>query len=103
MKVWEIISETKMSWGRTDATTRGGNTKLKFRCTSGPRKSRIVSKPSQCHQPIDIAQAQKMKTTRARTKPTQARRQSRTKSINTATSLVRKLNQTSKSQPKPGH
>jgi len=101
MKVWEIITEVKMAWARSNPTARGGSTKLKFRCTTGPRKSRTVSSPAQCHQPIDIAQAQKMKTTRARTAPTQARRQSRTKSINTASSLIKKLNQTGKSQPKP--
>jgi hypothetical protein len=101
MKVWEIISEVKMAWARTNPTARGGATKLKFRCTTGPRKSRTVSHPSQCHQPIDIAKAQKMKTTRARTSVQQARRQSRTKSINTASSLIKKLNQTGKGQPKP--
>lgn len=101
MKVWEIISEVKMAWARTNPTSRGGGTKLKFRCTTGPRKSRTVSHPSKCYDHPDVAQAQRMKTTRARTAPTQARRQSRTKSINTASSLVKKLNRTGKSQPKP--
>jgi hypothetical protein len=99
----DIYTETaKMVWGVGKHTARGGETKLKFRCTSGPRASRQVSHPSKCSQPIDIAQAQRMKTTRARTGPTQARRQQRTKSINTASNLAARLNNPGKpKQPKP--
>jgi len=81
-----------MVWGRGKSTARGGTVKMKFRCPSGPRKSRQVSHPSKCWDHPNIAQAQLMKTTRARTGPQQARRQSRTKNINTATRLVRRLN-----------
>jgi hypothetical protein len=81
-----------MVWGRGKSTARGGTVKMKFRCPSGPRKSRQVSHPSKCWDQPNIAQAQRMKTTRARTGPQQARRQSRTKNINTATRLVRRLN-----------
>ena len=81
-----------MVWGRGKSTARGGTVKMKFRCPSGPRKSRQVSHPSKCWDHPNIAQAQRMKTTRARTGPQQARRQSRTKNINTATRLVRRLN-----------
>ena len=86
------IWEAQLVWGRTKPTPRGGVPKLKFRCTSGPRKSRQVSHPSKCFDHPNIARSQQMKTTRARTAPTQARRQSRTKKINTASRLVRKLN-----------
>ena len=81
-----------MVWGRGKSTARGGTVKMKFRCPSGQRKSRQVSHPSKCWDHPNIAQAQRMKTTRARTGPQQARRQSRTKNINTATRLVRRLN-----------
>ena len=81
-----------MVWGRGKSTARGGTVKMKFRCPSGPRKSRQVSHPSKCWDHPNIAQAQRMKTTRARTGPQEARRQSRTKNINTATRLVRRLN-----------
>lgn len=91
----------KMVWGVKHHTTRGGQASLKYRCTSGPRKSRQVSHPSKCFAHPNVAQAQRMKTTRARTKPTQARRQSRTKSINTAHQLITKLNQGTTGQPKP--
>jgi hypothetical protein len=92
MRAREFITEVEVAFGRDHATTRGGDVKMKFRCTSGPRKSRLVSHPSKCHTPIDVAQAQRMKTTRARTAPTQARRATRTKQINTATKLVTRLN-----------
>jgi hypothetical protein len=81
-----------MVWGRGKTTPRHGTVKMKYRCPAGPRKSRQVKHPSDCYKQYDVAQAQRMKTTRARTGPQQARRQSRTKNINTATKLVRRLN-----------
>jgi hypothetical protein len=111
MKASEFIFENdeefyteaaKMVWGVGKHTARGGKAKLKFRCASGPRKSRQVSHPSKCHQPMDVAQAQRMKTTRARTKTQAARRTDRTKSINTASVLANKLNNPGKPKtPKP--
>lgn len=92
MRAKEFVTEVELAWARSKATTRGGSTSLKFRCTTGPRKSRTVSHPSDCYDHPNIAQSQRMKTTRARTAPTQARRQQRTKSINTASKLVKKLN-----------
>ena len=111
MRVSELITEeeydqifnevAKMVWGRTGGTAKGGKTKLRFRCSVGPRAGRQVSHPSKCVQQYNVAKAQKMKTTRARTAPTQARRQQRTKSINTASVLARKLNTGKPGQPKP--
>ena len=98
----QIYNEVaKMVWGRTAPSARGGKTKLRFRCSVGPRAGRQVSHPSKCVQQYNVARAQKMKTTRARTAPTQARRQQRTKSINTASVLARKLNTGKPGQPKP--
>jgi hypothetical protein len=111
MKANEFIFESdenyytetaKVVWGVGKHTARSGTTKLKFRCTSGPRAGRQVSHPSKCHQPIDIAQAQRMKTTRARTKTQAARRTQRTKTINTASVLANRLNNPGKPKtPKP--
>ena len=98
----EFYTETaKMVWGVGKHTARGGTTKLKFRCSSGPRAGRQVNHPSKCHQPIDVAQAQKMKTTRARTSVQAARRTQRTKSIKTASVLANRLNTGKPKQPKP--
>ena len=103
MKASEFISEeheefyeVQAVFARTKPTARGGSTALKFRCTSGPRKSRTFSTPAQCFDHPNVARAQKMKTTRARTKYQQARRQSRTKNINTASKLIKQLNKVRK-------
>ena len=98
----ELYTETaKMVWGVGKHDARGGTTKLKFRCSSGPRSGRQVSHPSKCHQPMDVAQAQRMKTTRARTGAQQSRRAQRTKSINTARVLANRLNTGKPKTPKP--
>jgi len=98
----EFYTETAtMVWGVGKHDARGGRATLKFRCSTGPRASRQVSHPSKCHQPMDVAQAQRMKTTRARTKTQQARRQQRTKTINTASVLAQRLNTGKPKQPKP--
>jgi len=86
------IEEAKMVWGVGKKDARGGTVKQKFRCASGPRKSRQVSHPSKCFDHPNVAKAQQMKRTRARTGPTQARHQKRTKSINTASVLANRLN-----------
>jgi hypothetical protein len=95
------LKEAEAVWGRTNPTTRGGKVKMKFRCTSGPRKSRQVSHPSKCHDHPDFAAAQRMKTTRARTKVQAARRTQRTKTLNTASVLANKLNTGKPKTPKP--
>lgn len=99
----ELYTETaKMVWGVGKHDARKGQTKLKFRCSTGPRAGRQVTDIAKCHRPMDMAKAQKMKTTRAKTGPTQARRAQRTKSINTASVLANKLNNPGKPQtPKP--
>ena len=98
----ELYTETaKMVWGVGKHNTRTGQTKLKFRCTSGPRAGRQVSNISKCNTPIDVAQAQRMKTTRARTGVQQARRAQRTKTINTASVLANRLNTGKPKTPKP--
>jgi len=96
-----LLKEVEVVWGRTKPTTRGGQLKLKFRCTTGVRKGRQVSHPSKCSDHPDIAAAQRMKTTRARTKVQQARRTQRTKTINTASVLANKLNTGKPKTPKP--
>jgi len=98
----EFYTETaKLVWGVGKHDSKKGQTKLKFRCTTGPRAGRQVSDISKCHKPMDVAQAQRMKTTRARTAPTQARRAQRTKSLNTASVLANRLNTGKPKTPKP--
>lgn len=109
MKAKEFIFESdekfyetaKMVWGVGKHDARGGQTKLKFRCTTGPRAGRQVTDIAKCSAPIDVAKAQKMKTTRARTGAQQSRRAQRTKTINTASVLANRLNTGKPKTPKP--
>ena len=56
-----ILSELTegMAWAK-----RGGKVVRKFRCTSGRRKSRIVSSPAQCFAAPDIKKRIKLKMTK---------------------------------------
>lgn len=95
------LKEVEVVWGRSKPTTRGGKLKLKFRCTTGLRKGRQVSQPSKCFDHPDTGAAQRMKTTRARTKTQAARRTQRTKTLNTASVLANRLNTGKAKTPKP--
>lgn len=97
----EQYYEAKMVWGVGKHNAKTGQTKLKFRCTSGPRKGRQVASAAKCFDHPNVAQAQRMKTTRARTKTQAARRTDRTKSINTASVLANRLNTGKPKTPKP--
>jgi hypothetical protein len=88
MKVWEIVNEHRMVWKRTAA----GTAKLSWRCETGPRQGRTVPKVSDCSAAPDVAQAQRMKKTRAKTKIRQAKRTAKTKRVNPSSKLVQKLN-----------
>jgi hypothetical protein len=91
--LYDSLAETRVAWGRTGKQGRiHGKTKLKFRCTTGPRAGRVVSDPSKCFAHPDVARSQRMKKTRARTKVSQARKAKRTKKLNIASKLARQLN-----------
>lgn len=77
----------KQVWGRT-------GTKLvrKYRCGSGPRKGRVVSKIGNCYSVIDIKKRAKFKQTRARLAQRMARRSKKTKRINPASRRLKTLN-----------
>jgi hypothetical protein len=89
MKAKEFIDEHRMVWKRNAKT---GKISLRWRCEGGLRHNRTVPKVSDCSASPDVAQAQRMKTTRQRTKIRQARRSKRTKRINPASKLMQRLN-----------
>jgi len=94
MKASEFITEeeTLAEFKRAFKRTKSGTPKLRFRCPSGPRKNRVVSKPSDCFKAPNPAQAAKMRVTRKRTGIRQARKAKRTKRVNPFSKLVRQLN-----------
>lgn len=71
---------------------KGGHTVRKYRCTSGPRKGRIVAKAATCSAPINVKQSNRLKTTRrAKGKTTDIKR-SRTFRTSPTTQKLRRLN-----------
>jgi hypothetical protein len=89
MKAKEFIDEHRMVWKRN---ARTGKIALRWRCESGLRAGRTVPKVSDCSASPDVAQAQRMKKTRQRTKIRQARKTKRTKRVNPASKLMQRLN-----------
>lgn len=86
MLVEDIVSE-KLTWAKS-----GNKIVRKYRCTSGQRMGRIVSKISQCFAPIDIKKRTQLKKTKARLGGKIARKTKRTKRLNPISKRVRALN-----------
>lgn len=81
------LDEAQLVWAR-----KGNNVVKKFRCTSGPRAGRIVSKPSQCGAPIDIKKRIAFKKTKSKLGGRMARKAKKTKRINPASRRLKRLN-----------
>ncbi len=88
-----ILSELTegMAWAK-----RGAKVVRKFRCTSGRRKSRIVSSPAQCFAAPDIKKRIKLKMTKARLGARMVRKAKKTKRVNPASKRVAALNRSSR-------
>lgn len=89
MRAEEFVTEHRMVFRRNPKT---GKVSLRWRCESGPRKNRTVPKVADCSGAPDLAQAQRMKKTRQRTKVRQARKAKKTKRVNPSSRLARMLN-----------
>jgi hypothetical protein len=83
----EPIYEARMVWRKV-----GNTIKRAIRCTSGRRKGRVVSKPSQCNAPIDFKKRLTMKKTKSRLGARMARKSRRTKKFNIQSKRVAALN-----------
>jgi|TARA_B110000305_G_C18968734_1_gene416131 hypothetical protein len=81
----------KQIWGR-----RGKKLVRKYKCTSGTRQGRIVSKIAQCFAAPNIKKKISMKRTRARLGARMARKAKRTKRINPASIALTRLNKRSR-------
>jgi hypothetical protein len=89
MRAKEFLTEHRMVFRRNPRT---GKVSLRWRCESGPRKNRTVPAVKDCSGAPDLAQAQRMKTTRQRTKIRQARKAKKTKRVNPSSRLSSRLN-----------
>jgi hypothetical protein len=83
----ELVFETKMAWART-----GKKLVRKYRCSSGRRKGRIVSKPSQCFAAPDIKKRFRLKMMKAKHGKKLARKAKRTMKTNPASIMKKRLN-----------
>jgi len=83
--------------------SRAGNKlKTKWRCTSGPRKGRVVSNAKDCDAPIDQAKRAQMKKTRKTKSKQAARKSAKTKRVNPASKLLSMLNKMRKASVTSG-
>lgn len=89
MRAHEFIDEHRMVWKRNSKT---GKVALKWRCEGGPRHNRTVPDAKDCSAAPNVAQRERFKKIRAKTKVRQARRTKRTKRINPQSKLARRLN-----------
>ena len=83
--------EEGQTWARS-----GKKVVRKYRCSSGPRKNRIVSKVTQCFAAPDIKKRMALKKTKARLGKRIARKARKTKRINPASRRVQALNRASR-------
>jgi|TARA_R110000851_G_scaffold89760_9_gene195839 hypothetical protein len=83
----EEVMEAKMVWAK-----RGNKIVRKVRCTSGPRKGRLVGSASQCSKAINMKKRMTLKKTRARMGARMSRKAARTKRRNPISQRIAKLN-----------
>jgi hypothetical protein len=79
--------EEGQTWARS-----GKKVVRKYRCSSGPRKNRVVAKMAQCFAATDIKKRMNFKKTKARLGAKMARKAKKTKRINPASKRVQSLN-----------
>lgn len=93
MKINEIvegvgfISEASVVWARS-----GNKIVKKYRCSTGKRKGRVVSDPSQCSAPVDIKKRMTLRKTKSKLGKRLARKSKRTKRLNPASRRLATLN-----------
>lgn len=87
MKAEEFLNEAKIVWRKSgNKVVRG------VRCTSGPRKGRVVSTASGCAAPVNPKKRFTMKINRAKFGKKMARKARRSKRLNPASKRVARLN-----------
>jgi translation elongation factor EF-Tu-like GTPase len=93
----EMIEE-----GYVQIAGRSGNKIVrKFRCTTGARRGRIVSKPSTCSAPKNVRSSINIKKAKRRTGSLMKVQAARTKRARKTTQRLKKLNVHSRSKLKP--
>jgi hypothetical protein len=87
------LTSISIDEGATSIYGRKGNQSTrKYRCSSGPRKGRIVAKMSTCTAPKNIKKATTLKKVKRAGAKRQAVKTARTKRANPASRRLRKVN-----------
>ena len=100
MKIYEIFGAEPCNEAVSSIFGRGKKTiKRKFRCTSGPRKGRIVSDPATCTKPIDVAKRVRAKATRAKKPGIASFKRARTMRSSPITKILKRTNPLRSNKP----
>lgn len=95
MKIYELfegVEEASRGVFGRDRRSGTPSIKRKFRCTSGPRKGRIVADPATCNKPIDIQRRISAKRTRKQRAGQASFKRARTMRQSPVTKILRKVN-----------
>ena len=82
-----VITENRMVWRKSGKTIKKG-----VRCTSGPRKGRVVSTAAKCGAPLDQKKRFSLKKTKAKFGKRMARKARRAKRINPVSKRLSRMN-----------
>lgn len=98
MKISELLEgiSTVLGHGKSNSTT--GHTVRKYRCTTGPRKGRVVAKAATCNAPKNVKASQTLKRTRSAKGKSIDVKRSRTVRTSPTTQKIKRAN-ASKSKP----
>ena len=93
MLLRELLNHTTEDLEEGQTWARSGKKVVrKYRCSSGPRKNRVVAKMAQCFAAPDIKKRMAFKKTKARLGSRMIRKAKKTKRINPASKRVQSLN-----------
>ena len=99
---FQDVEQEFLDEGYVQIAGRSGNKIVrKYRCTSGSRRGRIVSKPSTCSAPRNVRSTINIKKARRKSGSLMTTRAQRTKTALKTTKRLKRLNVHSRSKLKP--
>ena len=87
MIVAEILEGATTAWKRNK-----GSAKMKYRCTGGPRKGRVMSSPAACNAPINVKKRHTLTRTKQKMGSTATYKTRRTKKYNPGSRISARMN-----------
>ena len=100
MYLKELIAESIQEGATSIYGRKGGQSVRKYRCSSGPRKGRIVAKMATCTAPKSVKKATTLKKVKRAGAKRQAVKIARTKRANPASSRLPRVNKGIRTQRK---